>query len=342
LLTLGLLIGIGALPAQAQPRYELDDEGTLVEIDQPDPDSPEGELYALRRQLAEGETDGLVDAVTLWIETYPQSPDAPVAYLLRGDTRFAEGNYYIAIADYEAIIGLFPGTETYQTALEREYDIAMRFVNGLKRRGRNLPFRWWDAKSDGVELLIRVQERLPGSRLGERASIAIGDHFFRQGEMELATEAYDIFMLNYPRSNQREWALLRLIQASLARFKGPEFDPSGLFEAQARLDQYASEFPAAAERIGVDALLVRINESLGAKEMATASWYEQRGERISAVSIYRQLIVDYPQTAAAREALAKLDAWGQPIVDPRDPALRANRDQAPAPEIELEVVPDTP
>ncbi|MEO0514054.1 MAG: outer membrane protein assembly factor BamD, partial [Planctomycetota bacterium] len=189
------------------------------------------------------------------------------------------------------------------------------YTTGFKRKLWGL--RWLPADGEGAELLIRVQERAPGSTLGEKASVALGDHYFNSSQMTLATEAYDLFLINYPQSELRQWALLRLIQASLARFKGPEFDGTGLIDAAERLRQYRDEFPAAAERVGVEALLVRIRESLARRDYASANWYDRTGETVSAVLLYRRLIEEYSDTAAAREAVDRLEALGEsPVLPP--------------------------
>lgn len=333
------LLGVlWAWPALAQQRHELTEDGQWIAVDEPDPDSPDGKLLAMQRRLADDRPGGIVEEVSAWLERNPGHPQEPAAYLLRGDARMLRGYYYKAIGDYEQIVGLFPGTEYYRTALQREYDIAMLYIGGVKRRGNLVSFRLYPAGDIGVELLIRIQERLPGSELGERASIGIGDYYFDQGTMDMAVEAYSIFLeATYPDSPQREWALLRLIQASLAQFKGPAFDPKGLFEAAQRLDQYRSEFPAAAERIGADALLVRIRESLAIKDLTTAQWYDTRGETLSAVTLYRRLILAYDDTAAAGQALARLDELGAPLIDPRADATPGLQTVPADPATELEV-----
>ncbi|MEM9415779.1 MAG: outer membrane protein assembly factor BamD [Planctomycetota bacterium] len=330
-----------SVPAFAQQRHELGNDGQWTAIDEPAPDSPEGELLALQRRLAGGETGGVVEGVSAWLERNPGHPQEPAAFLLRGDARVMKGYYYLAIGDYETIVGLFPGTEYYQTALQREYDIALIYIGGVKRRAKLVNWRLYPAGDIGVELLIRIQERLPGSALGEKASIGIGDYYFQQGTMDMAVEAYSIFLeATYPDSELREWAMLRLIQASLAQFKGPEFDPTGLFEAAQRLEQYRDEYPAAAERIGADALLVRIRESLALKELVTAQWYDRRGERLSAVTMYRRVIAGYADTAAAGRALDRLEALGEPVVDTRAPSAPDRVPEEP-PVFDAEINPPT-
>lgn len=315
-----------AVPSTAQPTHELDDTDTFVKLAEPDPTTEEGQLQLIRRLLVAGDAGKAEDEAEEWIEANPGSGLLVEAYLLKADAIAAQGDYYRSLEDYELIIGLYPGTEQYRTAIEREYDIAKLFVGGLKRKGRWFGTRIFDADDTGVELLIRVQERLPGSALGEKASIDIGDYYFDKGVMDMASEAYDLFLLNYPNSRQREWATLRLIQASLARYKGPEFDPSGLTDAAQRLREYIRDYPAAAEKIGAEALMVRINESLAKKKLVTAQWYEERGLERGAITMYRNVVTDYPGSAAAIEALEELKDRNEPVIDPRKAKRQAARD----------------
>ena len=323
---LALLLACLSWPLSAQPTHELDDNDDFVQLAEPDPSTPEGQLQLIRRSLVEGRASKAESDAEDWIEANPGNPLLVEAYLLKGDAIAAQGDYYRSLKDYEIVITLFPGTEQYRTAIEREYDIAKLFVGGLNRKGNWIGFRIFGADDTGIELLIRVQERLPGSSLGERASMDIGDSYCGQGDMEMASEAYGLFLLNYPNSRQREWAMLRLIQASLAKYKGPQFDPSGLTDAAQRLREYQRDYPAAAEKIGADALMVRINESLAKKKLVTAQWYEERGLERGAITMYRNVVTDYPGSAAAQEALKELNERGEPVVDPRKIRREAARE----------------
>ena len=326
----GLVLAFAAASSfsvAAQPMHELDDSGDFVQLAEPDPATPQGQLQLIRRTLVSGDASQAEDDAEDWIEANPGSELLVEAHLLKADAIAAQGDYYRSLEDYELVIILYPGTEQYRTAVEREYDIGKLFVGGPKRKGRWIGLRVFDADDTGVELLIRVQERLPGSALGERASIDIGDYYFDKGDMEMASEAYDLFLLNYPTSPQREWAMLRLIQASLARYKGPQFDPSGLTDAAQRLREYQRDYPAAAEKIGADALMVRINESLAKKKLVTAQWYEERGLERGAITMYRNVVTDYPGSAAAQEALKELNDRGLPVIDPRAARREAKRSQ---------------
>ncbi len=302
-----LLLACASVPAVAQDSFVLTQDQWQQQA-QLDPASPEGKLQSIRKLLAQDEFTKARKQAKRWIKAYPNHPQLVEAHMLHGDARVGNRDYYKALYDYEYVIRTYPASEQFQTAMEREFEIARLFTGGMKRRLWGI--RMLPAQGEGEELFIRIQERSPGSELGEKASLALGDYYFAESRMHEAATAYDLFLMNYPRSEHREGVLLRMIQASLATFKGPEFDSKGLMDAAERLRQYKREYPAAAERIGADAILVRIDESLALKSYTTGQWFENRGKRVSAVLLYQRVVRDHPQTASARNALAKLQSMG--------------------------------
>lgn len=302
--------GYVGLPSAGQETFELTGDG-WAQVAAPEPGTPEAALQTIRKALAEDRGKEALELADAWIEANPGNGYMPMALLLRGDAKVALNDYWEALYDYEQVILSYPASAEYLTAIEREYGIAQVFLDGYKRK--LLGLRLLPTGGEGEELMIRVQERAPGSRVGHDASLALSDYYFNQQQMTLAAEAYDLFMENYPDSDRREWALLRLIQANLARFKGPRFDGTGLIEADERLQQYALEYPASAERIGVAGLRERITESLARRDLSTADWYARRGDPVAAATMYRRLVEEFPQSRAAREAIAWLDEQGLPL-----------------------------
>lgn len=307
-------------PAAGQERYSLE-AGQWQQQTAPDPATAEGELHAIRKLLAQDEPKQAHQLAKQWVKRHSDHPLLAEAYLLKGDARVAEREYFKALFDYEYLIRAFPASEQYVAALEREYEIARLFAAGMKRKWARI-FRL-SAAGEAEEIFIRIQERVPGSELGEKASLALSDFYFDRAEMKNATIAYDMFLSNYPRSDYRERAMLRLIEASLATFKGPQFDPTGLIEAQQRIKQFQDEFPASAERLGSAALLVRIHELLALKNHFMAQWYDDRGRQVSAVYLYQRVVRDFSDTAAAGMAAERLNDLSVPL------AVRLAPDPAP-------------
>ena len=301
----------GCLSAWAQERYVLE-SGQWSKQATIDPATAHGQLQLVRRALAQDNPDQALEEINLWIEKHTEHPRMAEAWLLRGDCQIAGGQYYKALYDYEHVIRQYPASDAFTTALEREYRIAKIFASGVKRKW--LGMRLLSAAGEAEEIFIRIQERIPGSETGEMASLALGNFYFDRAQMTSAAEAYELFLDNYPESQYVERAMLGLIQASLATFKGPRFDTTGLIEAAQRIKTFQEQFPAAAERIGTDALLVRINESLALTMLFTAQWYEKRHQQHESIYVYQQVLKNYSQTAAAAEAMTSLSRLSAPIV----------------------------
>lgn len=300
----------GASPVLAQETYLLE-AGQWQKQTAFDPATPEGQLQAIRVAIAREQPEQALELAQLWVDSHPGHPMLVDAYLLRGDSYVAGGQYFKALFDYEQVVRQYPATPQFAAALQREYKIAKLFASGVKRQF--LGMRILSAAGEAEELLIRIQERSPGSEIGEMASLALGDFYFDRAQMTSAAEAYELFMTNYPNSQYSERAMMGLIRASLATFKGPRFDPTGLIEAAQRIKTFRQRFPAAAQRIGGAALLVRIDESLALKTLYAAQWYEKRGQKLEAIYTYQRVVRDYPQAPAAHTSVQRLTEMGAPV-----------------------------
>lgn len=306
------------VPFTTDPRveYVLDAEGNWVATSAPAAGSDAAVMADARRLIADGEPGKAKSALDQWINANSRgrSPYLPQAYLLRGDATTANGDEFAALYDYEALIRQFPASPEFVKAIERELEIATAYVRGMNRKW--LGIRWVDGTETGVELLIRVQERLPGSRLAEQAGIELADFYYRTRELSLASEAYDLFLKNYPNSKYRSRALQRQVYANIGRYKGPAYDGSSLLDSRVLIRRYMSMYPASAEEAGLDeALLARIDESAAAQMLETARWYLIREDPVSARSMLRRLLKKHPQSAAAGVALKTMEEKGWITLD---------------------------
>lgn len=350
---LWIVTAVCSSPALAQERFELGEEG-FEKVAEPEPGTPEGNLQEVRRLIAAGEGKKAEKWAKAWIKEHPNHPLLADAYLLRGDAKALRSRYYEALFDYEFVIRAYPGSEHFHTALERELAVADAFGRGVKRHFLGL--RMLPTAGEAEELYIRIQERAPGAKVAERAGIELADFYYRRSEMLLAAEAYELFLKNYPDSQWRERAMQRHILANLATFKGPRFDATGLIEAQQRLRDYQRDFPAAAERLGAESLLTRIDETLATRAYLIADWYQRRDKPVSAVVMYKQVLKEHGGSLAARRAaerLAKLEpelfagvaapapGVGEQSQEGDRPAvLRPDDAVAPSPDVSQTDIPD--
>ncbi|MDP7070425.1 MAG: outer membrane protein assembly factor BamD [Phycisphaerales bacterium] len=300
-----LTISAGICPrSTAQEVFRLGPDDEWTHEATPAPGSPAEQLAQARVMLAEGRPDRALNMTNRWMKRNPTSPLLPEAYLLRGDSLMGVGDEYESLYDYEYLVRRYPGSEVFSLALEREYEVAVKYAHGMRRKLFGI--RMIDASDEAEELLIRIQERMPGSTLAARAGIQLADMYFRHRRMTLAAEAYAIYIDRYPRSTNLDYARRRLIYSNIASFKGPQFDIVGLLEAKAELKQLSASRPAEAARIGAEALVLRIEESESNKMLTTARWYLGDSDPISAEYTIRELIRKFPRSAASLQALREI------------------------------------
>lgn len=331
--------------ASAQPKtYELVDGRWVLAESQPQVQGDPA-LVQARERLASGSDDAAVAMLDQWFEQNPDPRGSmmPEALLLRGDAHLAGGDEYRALLDYERVAREFSGTDALPIALERELRIANLYLNGLRVK------MWGLIRIDsGIplaeEIIIRINERLPGSRLAEQALLDLADYYYRERELRQAADTYDIFLKLFPQSDKRQIAMQRRLYANIAKFKGPKYDASSLVEAQVQIEEYAAEYPAQAREKGLDdALTARLDESLAAEMLETARWYLRVDDPVSARLTLNRLVRSHPRTQAAIDAQAIMKPRGwlptpeQPgTLKPREPELVVPladepRDRGPTP-----------
>ncbi len=327
---IALLTLAHAASAQSQA-FRLGESGEWAQTERPPDEGDAAVIAEARRLIAEDRPGAAESRLDRWISANEDgdSPYLSEAYLLRGDARVAQGDEYIALYDYERVIRGFPGTEAFRLAVEREFEIGRGYLEGLRRKF--LGIRLLNANAEGEELAIRVQERLPGSALAEQAAIALARHYYERGDVQLAEEAYEVYLLNYPNGPHLEEAMERLIYTTIAGFKGPRYDNRALIDARERILRYMRVFPAEAERKGLDErLLARVEESLGAQMLETARWYLKRNDRPAVQMTLRRLVRKHPETRAATIAIQMLVDRGWLDEPPPSDAGQTDPDSEPA------------
>jgi tetratricopeptide (TPR) repeat protein len=312
-----------ASPATAQQKvYEMTDTGWKANKT-PEPGSDEATIAQAREMLASDDASGAIDLLDAWIEENEtkKNPHLPEAYLVRGDAQVAVGDEFKSLYDYERIAMDYPASELFVVALERELDVAKMYFGGLKKKSLGL-FRIDSGVPLAEETVMRINQRLPGSRLAEKALLMLADYYYDERDLRMAAESYDVFLTLFPRSEHRQKAMQRRVYANIAQFKGPSYDASGLIDAKIQVQRYQAEYPVDAERTGLgEVLMARLDEQTARQLLSVAEWYEKRGDPPSQRLTLQRLLHKHPQTGAAKLAADILTTHGWPLEAPVKPRL---------------------
>jgi len=335
-LWLSAMLSLGVCPAEAAGRKAAYPErlvydpvtGKWQEVASPRPGTESGELELALRELAEGQPASARKRLKKWLKRYPNSPRRADAMLALADAELALGNRMRAYNLYEKVLEEFPGRESDERILKREFAIATAFLAGVKQKFLGIPM--FPAYDEALDILDRIALRVPASPLAAEAIKAKADYYYRTGQFYLAETEYARLAQEFPRGRYYRQALLMAARSALARFPGLNFDESALLEARERFETLRREFPDFAAQEGVDALIRQIDETLARKQVAIARWYLKQGRKRSAAFYCRDTIRRWPGTAAAGEARKILSQLGvklaaQPAEPPSAGANAAKR-----------------
>ena len=279
--------------------------------------TPEGALDQARQMLAQGKYRKAYKLLKTWTEGNPDHERYLEGMYLLGEARFERGEFYQAYEAYEAVAENTYG-ELFYKALRREMDAARAFLSGEKRIVWK--FLRLSAYDDGLEILDRVWERVPGTRLGEAALKLKADYYFATGDMDFAQDEYALLAQEYPAGRYTQFAMLRSAESAAAAFPGVKFDDRALLNADVRYRQVQSAFPVYAQREHVADRLNGIREQRAEKDLETARWYERVKQPAAAEWYYRVILHDWPETLAASEAQQRLRTLGvEPTAEEAQP-----------------------
>lgn len=305
-----LCVSIGASGGE----FELRD-GKWVRATEPVEGSEAGHLALIRKLLRDKEPRKALKSAERFLSTYPNSADREEAMLLGGQAEMGRGRYYQAFEWFEKLLAEFPAGRYYEWALTREFEVAEAFLAGKKRVVLKV-FRM-PAVDDGLEILLRIAEHAPGTAMAEKALMRIAEHHNSRGEYIRAVEAYDRFVEMFPKSEQAGYAALQAARASLAQFKGVEYDDTPLLEAEQRFRSFSEKYPAEADRENVSETLRHISETRASKLYATGDYYRRSGRSRSAAYYYRLVMKEFPETDWAARAEETLILLGTTVTAPR-------------------------
>lgn len=323
-LSLATLLTFGGAAWSQTDEYRLDGESGWKQQGAASASADDEVIVQARRFIADDRPRQALSTLSKWIESNERSgkPQLAEAYRLRGDALVALGQEYRALYDYEVVAMKHAQSDQYPIAIQRELDIGIAYANGKRRKLWGL-IRVDDAGEIAQEILVRVQERMPGSVLAEQAAIELADYYFRKREMDLASEAYNLYLINFPAGPNRRHAMERRIYASISEFNGPTYDGTSLLNAREQTRAFAREYPAEAQEKELDQRLVdRIDEASAAQMLDTAAWYRKVGDVAGERLTLTRLVHKHPRTVAAETGLNLLEerGWLKPADPPQTDA----------------------
>jgi outer membrane protein assembly factor BamD (BamD/ComL family) len=166
----------------------------------------------------------------------------------------------------------------------------------------------FDTWGNAIKAYEMVRLHDPTGPLADDAVMASANAHFLKGHFEEASYNYDLLRKEYPRSEHQVPAHLLSMKSKMSMYQGPLYDGAPLEKAGEIAEQTLTQFGT---ELGDQRELVLRTKNLvveekAARDWAVAQYYDKKQCYGAARIYYRAIIEDYPNTAAAQQAGARL------------------------------------
>ncbi len=237
------------------------------------------------------------------LKEYPKSFEASESQYYIGLIEEERGNLYEAYLAYQKLIDKYPFSERIKEVVEKEYNIAVKFMSGYKRKalGVTLP-----VDNPAIEIFTKVVENSTYGPLAPKAQYQLGLVLKGVQRYYEAEEAFNKVIANYPESEWVAPAQFQIASCRAALSRSPDYDQGAAGEAKQKFEEFVREHPDAVLSQEAEANISKLNEKEAEANFNTARFYEKQ-KSYKAAGIYYNFVVDnYPKSPWAAQALERL------------------------------------
>lgn len=237
------------------------------------------------------------------IKSYPKSFEASESQYYLGLIEEALDNLYEAFQAYQKVIDKYPFSERIQEIVEREYNIAEKFITGYKPKGLKLSL---PVEDPAIEILTKVIENSTYGTLAPKAEYKLGlvlKGLLRYYEAE---DAFNKVISNYPNSEWVEPAKYQIASCRAAISKGPEYDQGAAKEAKEKFEEFVRENPSAVLSKEAEKNIDQLKEKEAKANYDIGRFYEKQKAYQAAKVYYNAVIENNPKSIWAANSLERL------------------------------------
>lgn len=270
------------------------------------------QLQVAQEAFDNGDTGRAIKAARRVVARWPLSDYAPDAQYLLGRCYEKKGFYEKAFKTYQKLIEEHPKSEKYQEVLERQFEIASRFLNGRWFRVLNyiptLP-----SMDKTAKMYSQIVDDGPFSPVGPKAQMNIGAAREKQKEYQLAVNAYIRAADRYhDQPGVAADAVFKAAEAWHKQANKAEYDQGTAGEAIDTYNDFTLLYPNDPRVTQARQAVRELRKEQAAGAFAIARYYETQRHWLGAEIYYNEVLLRDSESEfadAARQRLAELKPY---------------------------------
>lgn len=237
------------------------------------------------------------------LKEYPKSFEASESQYYLGLIEEERDNLYEAYQAYQKLIDKYPFSERIKDVVEKEYNIAEKFMSGYKRKafGVDLP-----VENPAIEIFAKVVENSTYGPLAPKAQYKLGLVLKGVQRYYEAEDAFNKIISNYPDSEWVEPAKFQIATCRAAVSRSPDYDQGAAGEAKQKFEEFVREHPDAVLSQEAEINIAKLNEKEAAASFNTGRFYEKQEAYKAARIYYSNVVNNYPNSIWAAKSLERL------------------------------------
>ncbi|MFA5177063.1 MAG: outer membrane protein assembly factor BamD [Candidatus Omnitrophota bacterium] len=237
------------------------------------------------------------------LKAYPKSFEASESQYYLGVIEEKLDNLYEAYLAYQKVIDKYPFSERIKEIIEKEYNIAEKFIGGYKRKalGVTLP-----VENPAIEILAKVVENSTYGPLAPKAEYKLGLLLKGLQRYYEAEDAFNKVISNYPDSEWVEPAKFQVASCRAAVSRGPDYDQGAMQDAKQKFEEFVKEHPDAVLSREAEDNIGKLKEKEAAASYNIAVFYEKQKAYPAARIYYENVMINYSDSPWAAKALERL------------------------------------
>ncbi len=286
------------------------------------PQEVETALQAMNAAKAEDEQGNEWTALDLYeeiTENYPDSLFAPEAHYQRGLIYIRRHQFESAFEEFDRIISRYPDYPRFNAVVGKEFEIATRIKDGERPYLWGI-FPWFKNSKKGIEFYEGVVKNAPYSEYAALSLMNIADLARDRDEPEVAIDALDRLINNYPQSMLAPDAYYNLAKTHEELVEGPPYDQGATRDAISNYQDFLLLYPENADAAKAEKSLIFMRDTFSRSKLMLGNFYYlYRNNNRAALIFYNEAITAAPDSESAEEARQMIQQINDGVPAPMTP-----------------------
>ncbi len=254
------------------------------------------QLHKAEALEKDGDTKGALSAYRGLVRKFSNSGVAPKAQFKTGQMAEQLGDYDRAFNAYGDYLSKYPKGEDFDHAVEAQFDIAKRFLEG--ERKRMFGVKTFSSMARAQQMFESIVKNAPYSKVAPQAQFYTGQALEKQGKDAEAIAAYQGVLSRYGNDPIAADAQYQIGYVHLKASRSA-FDKAEANKAREAFEDFVAHYPSSEKVPQAQENLKSLSgrETVGA--LSTAKFYDKQKNYKAAVIYYNDVLKQQPNTPDA-------------------------------------------